>query len=69
MEKPLKTQIASRIRAILEKKGWRQQDLVRASGLTKAYISLILSGSMNLTLETIETLERALKEPVIKVPR
>lgn len=69
MEKPLKTQIASRIRAILEEKGWRQQDLVRASGLTKAYISLILSGSMNLTLETIETLEKALKEPIIKMTR
>lgn len=69
MTKSLRLQIADRIRGILAKKGWKQQQLANVSGLTKAYVSQILAGTLNLTLETIETLERALKEPVIKVPR
>lgn len=59
--------IGERIRTILDKKGWKQQQLADASGFTKSYISLIISGSMNITLETIETLEKALNEPIIEV--
>ena len=67
MVKSIQLQIADRIREILDKKGWKQQQLADASGLTKAYVSRIMSGSLNLTLETIETLERALNEKIIKV--
>ena len=61
----LQLQIAERIRQILDKKGWKQQHLADKSGLTKAYISKIMSGSLNLTLDTIATLEKALGEKII----
>ena len=67
MKKPLRQQIANRIRAILDEKEWKQQDLVNASGLTKAYVSQIMHGTLNLTLDTIEILEKALKEPIIRI--
>ena len=67
MAETLQLQIAERIREILDKKGWKQQYLADKSGLTKAYISRIMSGSLNLTLDTIETLERALNEKIIKI--
>lgn len=69
MTKSLRFQIADRIREILDKKGWKQQQLADVSGLTKAYVSQIMAGSLNLTLDTIETLEKALKEPIIKMTR
>jgi transcriptional regulator with XRE-family HTH domain len=59
--------VADRIRTILAKKSWKQQQLADASGFTKSYISLILSGSINITLETVEILEKALNEPIIEV--
>jgi len=67
MAKPLKIQVADRIRAILKEKGWKQADLARESGFHKGYISLVLSAEKNLTLETVETLEKALKKPILKV--
>jgi transcriptional regulator with XRE-family HTH domain len=67
MVKSLQLQIAKRIREILDKKGWKQQRLADESGLTKAYVSKIMSGSLNLTLDTVKTLERALKEKIIEV--
>ncbi len=67
MTKPLKNQVADRIRGILEEKGLKQQDLVRASGFSKSYISLVLSAQKNLTLETLEILEKALKTPILHI--
>jgi transcriptional regulator with XRE-family HTH domain len=67
MAKSLKIEVADRIKEILEKKGWKQADLVRETGFTKARISLILSGDRNLTLETVEILQKALKTPILKV--
>ncbi len=65
--KSLQLQIAKKVRKILDKKGWKQQHLADESGLTKAYVSKILAGSLNLTLETINTLEKALKEKIIEI--
>ena len=62
-----RAKIAARIRTILDKKGIKQQELADLSGFSKSYISLIMSGSINVTVETIEILERALKEPIIEV--
>jgi transcriptional regulator with XRE-family HTH domain len=67
MLKSLQLQIADRIREILDKKGWKQQHLADKSGLTKAYISKIMSGSLNLTLDTIATLEKALGEKIMNI--
>jgi transcriptional regulator with XRE-family HTH domain len=54
MRKPLQKQVAERIKDILTEKGLRQQDLANETGMTKSYISQILHGTVNLTLETVE---------------
>lgn len=69
MAKTLLDQIVQRIHTILDKKEWKQADLARETGFHKGYISLLLSGQKNLTVETIEILEKALKEPIVKVPK
>ena len=69
MKKNLRTQIAERIQSILSEKGLRQQDLADSAGLTKSYVSQIMHGSVNLTLETIESLERALNMPIVVCPK
>jgi transcriptional regulator with XRE-family HTH domain len=69
MKKNLKIQVAQRISAILEEKGLKQQDLVESTGMTKSYVSQIMHGTVNLTLETIELLEKALKAPIVQCPK
>ena len=66
MEKNLRLQVADRIKTVLREKKWRQQDLVNASGITKSYLSRILSGTINITVDTIEVLEKALNEKIIR---
>jgi transcriptional regulator with XRE-family HTH domain len=60
-------QIAAKIAAILEKKGWNQQDLAIASKKSKSYISEVLSGDRNLTLKTIVIFENALNSDILGV--
>ena len=67
-QKTLQILIGENIRKILEEKGMKQQELVERSGLTKSYISLVLSGKINVTAETIGILERALGETILKIP-
>jgi transcriptional regulator with XRE-family HTH domain len=69
MKKPLQKQVAERIATVLEEKGLKQQDLVQSTGMSKSYISQILHGTVNLTLETIELLEQALKAPIVVCPK
>lgn len=69
MEKNLRSQIADRIRNILEEKGLKQQELADSAGMTKSYLSRIMHGTINPTLETIEVLEKALKSPILKVAK
>ena len=61
--------IADRIKAVLTQKGWRQQQLADATGFSKSYISLVLSGAINVTIDTIEIMEKALKEHIITIPK
>lgn len=67
MGKPLKEQVADRIKTLLAEKGWKQADLARETGFNKGYVSLVLSCEKNLTLETIERFEKALGEKVLQV--
>ncbi len=67
MKKPLQIQIGERVRAILEEKGLKQQELADSAGMTKSYLSRIIHGTENITVKTIETLEKALKAPILKV--
>jgi transcriptional regulator with XRE-family HTH domain len=69
MKKPLQKQVAERISAVLEEKGLKQQDLADSTGMTKSYVSQILHGTVNLTLETIELIEKALKAPIVECPK
>ena len=69
MKKPLQKQVAERISAVLDEKGLKQQDLADSTGMTKSYISQILHGTVNLTLETIEAIEKALKAPIVECPK
>lgn len=62
-----KEQIASRIRALLDQKGWSQQQLADAMGVNKSYVSKILSGEQNMTLEGISSIEKALGERIVDV--
>lgn len=65
MKKPLQVQIGERIKTILEEKGLKQQELADSAGMTKSYLSRIIHGTENITVQTIETLEKALKTPII----
>ena len=67
MKKSLQVQIGERIKAILEEKGLKQQELANSAGMTKSYLSRIIHGTENVTVQTVENLEKALKQPIIKV--
>ncbi|MDP4198669.1 MAG: helix-turn-helix transcriptional regulator [Bacteroidota bacterium] len=69
MKKPLQKQVAERISDVLHEKGLRQQDLADQTGMTKSYVSQIMHGTVNLTLETIELIESALKAPIVVCPK
>ena len=68
MEKNLRTQIADRIKAVLTEKGLKQQELADSAGMSKSYLSRILHGTINPTIETIEQLEKALQTHIIIIP-
>lgn len=57
--------IATKLKYLQEKKGWSRKDLTEKLGRGESYISRLLKGDMNLTLETLEDLERTLGEPLL----
>jgi transcriptional regulator with XRE-family HTH domain len=67
MRKPLQKQLAEKIKDVLTPKGLKQQDLADQTGMTKSYISQILHGTVNLTLQTVEEIENALEAQIIWV--
>ena len=52
---------AVRMTNALEASGMTQKQLAEAMGCTQQYVSLLLSGNLNMTLETIARLEKALQ--------
>lgn len=52
--------IAAKARGAMSRKGITQKQLAEAMGCTQQYVSLVLKGNLNLTLETISRLEKAL---------
>jgi transcriptional regulator with XRE-family HTH domain len=52
--------IAAKVRGAMTRKGITQKQLAEAMGCTQQYVSLVLKGNLNLTLETISRLEKAL---------
>ena len=68
MGNTLRNQISQRIKAILKEKGLKQQELAHLAGMSKSYLSRILHGTINPTIETIEQLEKALQTHIIIIP-
>jgi len=60
--------ISQQVFAILEKKGWKQNDLANALNKSNAEISKWLSGSHNLTLRSIAKMEAVLAADIITTP-
>ena len=63
------TQIALRARSRMVSLGMTQKDLAEHMGCTQQYVSLILKGKENLTLETISKLESVLDYELITHPQ
>ena len=61
--------IALRIRLILDDKGWTQQQLADAMEVNKSYVSKILAGEQNMTLEGITSIEKALNSTIIEIKK
>lgn len=61
------TRIAVSVLTILRDRGITKQSLAESMGVTAQYISKIVKGSENLTLETIAKLEKALGVDLISV--
>jgi transcriptional regulator with XRE-family HTH domain len=62
------SQIAGQITHLLKVRKWKQRDLASSTGLRESYISRVLAGEANLTLETITKLEAAFDTDVIVIP-
>ena len=67
MAKTLRIQVVDRVREILAEKGLKQQELADSLGMSKSYLSRILHGNINLTLDSLEDLQKALKSPIVTV--
>ncbi len=52
--------IALQTRTRMDELGWTQKELAEKMGCSQQYVSLILKGKENLTLETIAKLEKVL---------
>ena len=62
-------QVADKIHEILKKKGLSQKELAELLEISEARVSYILSGSANLTFETIAKIEVAIGENIIDTVR
>lgn len=60
-------QIALKVRSSMRMKNMTQCELASKVGCTQQYVSLLLRGKENLTLETISKLERALGISLINI--
>lgn len=61
--------VTEQIYAILDKKGWTQNDLATKLGKTDSEVSKLLSGFHNFTLRSLAKLEVALGEDIITTPK
>ena len=62
-------QIALKVRSKMKEDGVTQCELASRLGCTQQYVSLILKGKENLTLETIAKMESALHVNLLGFPR
>jgi transcriptional regulator with XRE-family HTH domain len=60
--------VVARIHELKDEQGLTQKDLAEAVGKTPSYVSRVLGGGVNLTLETIAEFEEALGAEILSVP-
>lgn len=61
-------EIVARIRGLLDERDLTQKELAKKLGKTPSYVSRVLGGAVNLTLQTITEFEVALEADIISVP-
>ena len=66
-ESELSYGIARRIHEVLQRKGWSQADLARATGKREAVVSRWMSGTHNFTIQTLSEIETALGEDILSI--
>jgi transcriptional regulator with XRE-family HTH domain len=57
----LQKRVGQRLRALREKKGWSQEEFADICGLHRTYVGSVERGERNLTLNSLQTLSKALK--------
>jgi len=57
------TEFAEWLNEELQRRGWRQADLVRATGISRSGISLLISGQIRPAPQTVMQLSRVFKVP------
>jgi transcriptional regulator with XRE-family HTH domain len=65
----LRTHIASQLREYLRASDMTQRTLAQKTNLKPSYVSRVLSGSVNLTLETIAKFQVAFGKEIVVVPK
>lgn len=60
--------IVDQVHAVLNSKGWTQKQLAEEMGKRESEISKLLSGTHNLSIQTIAKIQVALKETIICTP-
>jgi len=61
-------EIALHVQSAIKTKGWNQKQLAEAMGVSPQQVSKIMKGRENLTLQTIDTLEKILETKLIETP-
>lgn len=57
-------QLGQRVQSLRKSHGWSQQQLAKASGLDRTYISAVEHGKQNITIGAISKLSEALQVPI-----
>jgi transcriptional regulator with XRE-family HTH domain len=68
LTRKFQTDVVIRISDLLNEKGISQKELAERAGFQPSFISRLLSGSENLTLQTIARIEDALGDDVLVIP-
>ena len=66
-ESELSYGIARRIYEVLQRKGWSQADLARATGKREAVVSRWMSGTHNFTIQTLSEIETAMGVEILSI--
>jgi XRE family transcriptional regulator, regulator of sulfur utilization len=57
----LQLRVGQKLRQLRQKRGWSQEEFADISGLHRTYVGSVERGERNLTLNSLQTLAKALK--------